>query len=225
MRNIISIILCLLLSSTSILAQEPKSTKAKSSDVRLQDNGWIRIVDKYVSEVTAKEFYKNAPFFPPDHLPDDKIRRFHVKLMFLKPCKATTKWDEHCKEKGIELNDPDALVPLVGEKGECMKLIIRALQTKQNEASEEMIKECPDWMDYIYPRFQCDYRLKVFFASFTPSKFKEYEYFTSSYFPLAERTGSSEKLKFKDEMLPGETMWMEFHIPSDAKSWEVWVPK
>ena len=213
--------------------------KVINPTVQLQDNGWLKIVDQYIEESTPEEFYngdEQAIKRHKEHVKlmgykTEKIRELNVKIQFLKPCIATTEADEYAKEYNPTL-DPRVYIPLEGGKGKCISLIMKWYNANKqgNEKSDEILKkaveQCPNIMDYITPRFKCDYRFKVFNTTFTPSKFKKYESDVESYFPEAPITHITDnRNKTKTEILPGETMWIKFTISGDVTSWCVWVPK
>ncbi len=221
-------------------ADEFCTQKEINRAVQLQDNGWLKILEQYVEEITPEEFYRGDEQSIKLHkdavklgLNTENIRQLNVKIQFLKPCVATTEWDEYVKKHGRNPDDPNELIPLTGEKGECFALLFKSWEAheqgnkeKKKELIEKTAKQCPDIMEYMFPRFQCDYRLKVFLTQFSLAKFKRYELNTYSSFPQApykDSAGSS--IKRKTEMLPGETMWVKFYLTGNPTSWCVWVPK
>lgn len=243
MKIISSVLIIILFSliSFSVYAKDQIcSNKAINHAVQLQDNGWLKIIDQYIEEFTPEEFYKgdaqmikmqkeNVKSFG---YKTEKIRMLRVKIQFLKPCVATTEADEYFKDyTGKDTND---VIPLTGEKGECIAHLLKYLDAeKQGKNKEELseiakkaYKQCPNVMDYLQPRFMCNYHFKVFNTSFTPSNLKQYESREYSYFPEAPTTDiTNGRIKRKKEMLPGETMWIAFPISGDATTWCVWVPK
>ena len=239
MKKVIFIILFSLISFSVDAKDKVCSNKEINPNVQLQDNGWLKIVDQYVEEFTPEERYKGNEQMIKRHknlvrkgLEREKLRELNVKIQFLKPCVATTETKEWLKKQNPS-GDPNALIPLTDEKGKCIALLIEYAQANQqgnkekaDEIRKKTVKQCPDIMEYITPRFRCDYRLKVFFTDFNQSKFKEYAAGTFSYFPEAPIIDVIEdRINRKEEMLPGETMWIKFYIPGDATSWCVWVPK
>lgn len=234
-RIMLIIVLFSLISFSTDAKDKICSNKAINHAVQLQDNGWLKIVDQYIEEVTPEDFYTGNEQLIKMHkdmvkkgIERETMRRLHVKIQFLKPCVATTEADEYFKNK-----DLDATFTVSDEKSNCIDLLFKsynALQQGNKEKSEEIttkaFEQCPNLMDYMEPCFKCDYRFKVFNTTFTPSKFKKYESSEFSYFPKAPITDMTGKyITRKDKMLPGETMWITFYIPNDATSWCVWVPK
>lgn len=69
--------------------------KGKTEDVRLQENGWIRIMSHFVEEKTWEEREKEMGGDPqkiPEFLKNKiESRQLHVQIQFLKPCTATTR--------------------------------------------------------------------------------------------------------------------------------------
>jgi len=130
----------------SILKGESQSSD-KDSDVRVQDNGWIRIKDVFVKNVTEAEVFdisKDDPKYKEYN--SRKHKMLYVKIMFLRTCKATEK--ESPLDKAIKEGQPDKEV---------------------GKAFGESIMNPEYW-----PKFQCDYRTKIF-VSFYSSEGLEIE--------------------------------------------------
>lgn len=238
MRIRIFLVVLFSLISFSVDAKDkPCSNKEINPDVQLQNNGWLKIIDQYVEEFTPEEFYNGNEELIKSHknsvklgIAREKKRVLNVKIQFLRPCIATTEMEEFSKKHNPS-GDPDALIPLTGEKGKCIAFIFEYYQTNQankeerNEIIKKAVNQCPDFLELLTPGFRCDYRLKVFLTSFSPSKFKKYEYRTDGFFPKAPVIDvKNNRINYKEEMLPGETMWIKFY-PGTATSWCVWVPK
>lgn len=201
----------------------------KSSDVRLQENGWIRIISHFVEEKTLEEIEKEM--FGDSYKSYDwgkkiLIRKLHVKIQFLKPCTATThKLDKLSFTPG-EKSSPEDLalfeINLNQRAYESKKMSFKEF-TEANEraCSHHGIDYDKFLIDLTIPKFRCDYRIKVF-STFLNQEKVEIE--SEGIVPIALYTDSSLKVR-KIEMLPGETTYVTFGIPDDAKSWKVWAPK
>jgi hypothetical protein len=238
-KQVICFILFSLIGFSVDAKDEFCSNKEINPAVQLQNNGWLRIVDQYVAEYSPEEFYKGDEQLIKMHkesvkmgIAREKIRELNVRIQFLKPCIATTEVDEWVRKQNPS-GDPDALLSLTDEKGKCIALLIKsyeAMQKSNKEKADEMTKEaarqCGNIEDYINPRFRCDYRFKVFLTSFSPSKSKKYASDTDGRFPETPIIDIKDnRINRKEEMLPGETMWIKFYITGTATSWCVWVPK
>jgi hypothetical protein len=239
MKKIIFIILFSLISFLVYAKDQGCSNKEMNPAVQLQDNGWLKIVDQYIEEFTPEEFYNGDEKAIKSHKESvklleyktEKIRTLHVKIQFLKPCVATTETDEYFKDHPGK--DPNDIIPLTGEKGECLALLIGSIDAerqgnkkKSDEILKKAAKQCHNIMDYLQPRFRCDYRFKVFNTTFTPSKFKKYTSDVDSDFPEAPTIDiKGNRIYRKNEILPGETIWITFPISGNVTSWCVWVPK
>jgi len=238
MKKTILIILCLSISFSVYAKEQGCTNKEINPKVQLQDNGWLKIVDQYIEEFTPEEYYKGNEQMIKMYkdqvkqgLEREKIRMLNVKIQFLKPCIATTKADEYFKQYSDD--EMINIMSLKGEEGKCITLITAsyaAIKQGNKEESDEImqkaIKQCPNILDYMQPRFRCDYRFKVFTTQLSPSEFKKYTSQVFSYFPEAPITDITDnKINRKTEMLPGETMWIKFYISGDTTSWCTWVPK
>lgn len=208
--------------------KEYLSGKNKISDVRLQENGWIRIVDHFVENLTPEAFYGGADdpmvkihkdMVTQGMINEDIIRKLHIKIEFLKPCNATTRMDT-INEKPLSKIEEDIVVGLL--------LSTAAIKTGNEKGSNkviaELLRKYPDdygriAIDMIGPIFRCDYRIKVFATFFSAGG---YEIKTDGSIPIALWLSENKR---KTEMLPGETTYVTFLIPDKAKSWKVWVPK
>ncbi len=192
--------------------------KTKSSEVRLQENGWIKIVDQSVEKLTAEEFYK-------ENISESEkgkiIRKLNVKIQFLRPCKTTSKIDEWLNKQGEKI-----YIDSLDEEGGFITSIVygyfKALQAgdkqKATEIYQSIEKQYPtkDMYEYVRQEFRCDYRCKIFAILFS-SKGEELSTmsnFISSYRSLEKTTVQT-----------GETRSITFFIPETATSWHVWVPK
>lgn len=82
----------------------------KSPDSRLQDNGWIRIIDQYVTEETVEESNKRHGFNTLESEKGKIERTLHIKIMFLKPCKTSINlFDDIFSETAPSGEPPDML--------------------------------------------------------------------------------------------------------------------
>jgi len=190
---------------------------AINPDVQLQENGWLKIVDKYVQELRPEEYYKEN--YKPD-LHKKNIRRLIVKLQFLQPCAATTKKQFDFSK---EFDEP----PLSPEAQAYFLLLLSGKAKKDSPSeSERLYEEYKTYcgkigvdpieflMDVSILRFKCDYRTKVFVTFFSKNG-QEIE--TEGMHPIANFE--------KTEMVPGEMLLLPFLIPEEAVSWYPWVPK
>lgn len=67
------------------------SANNNSSDVRLQENEWIRIIDVNKYEITAEKQHEILGEKTYDYDKGRIYKYLYVKILFLKYCKATTK--------------------------------------------------------------------------------------------------------------------------------------
>lgn len=74
---------------------------------------------------------------------------------------------------------------------------------------------------YFNSKFDCDYRTTVFVTFYDSRGIKIDEQKKIPTAPLSSKFDTERKL----EMLPGESMTMNFAIPGEAASWKIWVPK
>jgi hypothetical protein len=208
-------------------------------EVQLQNNGWIKIISSSLEKTPAEEFFKDFPDVSKSR-EGEIIRQLNVKIQFLKPCKATTKINDkmaefrakrHLGENEQLFLNPDIKNPTAEESKVFGMMIMGAAfstAVKKGDKEEQLRithtinKEYPDYLDWITPKFYCgNYRTKVFATLFSSKKL---EIETQSIIPHAQlvSAGSEER---KEEMLPGETMWITFIISDKVTSWKVWVPK
>jgi hypothetical protein len=85
--------------------------EGKSEDVRLQENGWIRIISHFVQKETHEEFNKRIlgdSYKTPEWEKNLLIRMLRVKIQFLKPCTATTHKPDELSFIPGEQNSPEA---------------------------------------------------------------------------------------------------------------------
>ena len=204
-----------------------------SEERRLQNNGWLKIVDQYVEEKSNEEWYKRHGIEIPNSDKERIIRQkiLHVKIEFLKPCKATSRLDEYVKEKALT-DDPDENIALIGKEGEIFvglyeyyQAIGKGEKDRAAKIAKKLVKRHGDIKEYITPKFRCDYRLKVFLTAYSQRDSKKNESSTSGVFPVAPIIDKKLKqVSRKREVLSGETMWLTFSV-TGAKSWKVWVPQ
>lgn len=210
---------------SSVIPLRKEHLSSINPDVQLQDNGWIRIVNQFVKEQTPEEYFRKEKDDPILKSFKGKIfKQLHVKIQFLKPCKATTK-DEEWRKR----NPNVSLSNLAAEEAQislAKGLIVLLQQEGKKKEAEELLaatekKYSNFWADYVFLKFRCDYRTKVFAIFFSS---KGYEIETMSEIPIALLVDEFSQER-KTEMLPGEATYVTFLIPDDATSWEVWVPK
>lgn len=171
-----------------------------NTDVQLKDNGWIKIVNNFVREMTPEEFFEAKPTdnivifhknFASMEGKNPNIIRLYVKIQFLKP------WKAKFKEGSDEI-------------------LKRGLFGIDNDVGKE--PDMIEVLDALNPVFNCNYRTTIFVTFFRKdgSELK-----TDKNIPVAYFKGKKRKM----EMLPGETMYTFFSIPDGATDWYVWVPK
>lgn len=179
---------------------EESENTVLSRSLRLQDNNWLRIIDKFLLKETPEEFHKqilNLAKVAKDEKTIELLgktikeeteqgkvyRTLAVEIQFLKPCKATVPDREN--DEFSELKTGDDI-------------------------------KAPELYEPLY--FKCNYRLKVF-ATFYSKNGVELE--TKDTLLSAKYVNNI----LKDMVVPGERMWISFFIPDNAESWKVWVPK
>lgn len=196
----------------------------KDSDVRVQDNGWIRIKDVFVKNTSLAEdihLSKDDPKY--EEYSREKHKLLYVEIMFLKPCKATPlkamPSDEELKkeeERWYECVDrhKDKLEHSTDKNGKIQDVIgSEIFKVCPNDPFSKGFKMLVD-PDYMLRRFHCDYRMKIF-VSFYSSEGLE-----------IETRGVYDAAKKLDEISPGETDYTFLSvIPENATSWKVWVSK
>lgn len=101
-----------------VLIPEPAPATApdtKSPDSRLQDNGWIRIIDQYVTKEAVEEFNKRHGFNTLESEKGKIERTLHIKIMFLKPCKTSWKVFEDIFSETVPVpsGDPSDMLPSI----------------------------------------------------------------------------------------------------------------
>lgn len=209
----------------------------KISDVRLQENGWIRIVDHFVTNLTPEEFYKVSADHPlAKMMKNEKFRVLYIKIEFLKRCIANTIDEEIRKDSMRRI---EARLPVTNEGQALLMLNLsayaasKAKTESEKEDAQKVYTEFKEFctgngidpvqfnMDVSVPRYRCDYRNKVF-ASFYSAAGHEIE--TRGEYPIGYWIDSNRTTR-KVEMLPGETTYVTMYIDNKAKSWKVWVPK
>lgn len=169
---------------------------AWSTDVRVQDNGWLKIMDNFVND-----------------------RTLFVRIQFLKPCKAKTLSDlaleASSKAEADKYLEIMMHVFVVNKYG---------MTEKEFTESRRSLKErYPDYDNIVdeyvlWPQFKCgDYRTKVFVTFYFLG---DVEIETDEKVPYVGIDG-----KRKTEMVPGETTVVLFTIPAGATSWKIWLPK
>ena len=205
---------------TEIKAVIRNYLEGKKSEVRLKDNGWIRILDAYEGDDPLMKKV-NA-----------QLRTLYVTIQFLKPCTATTRYNEIVEENGERLKKG---LPYNAEGQALLFLNVAAIASRDSE--EEKARSIRDeyrqlceksgidpyefMSDVLTPKFRCNYRNKVFVTFYNS---KGYEIDTIGQLPMAYWTDHSHT-KRKIEELPGQETYVKFIIPANAKSWNAWVPK
>jgi hypothetical protein len=126
-----------------------KITDQMNTQIQVQDNGWIKILNHYVESETYEEWYRKSEIYeewyremdlgdPLEKEKDKIIRHLYVFVQFLKPCIATKKQS--------------------------------AFEQKEDMSFDEIYEEFREetqYDDYMFYKFKCDYRNKVFVTFFT----------------------------------------------------------
>ena len=193
--------------------------KNKSVDVRVQDNGWLRIVDYFVEEKRMGDLDKDFEKIP--GLKDVITKKLDVKIQFLKQCKAKLLSDK-IKEASskAEIDKYTGILIYIWGYAELSK---SGKKKEMEEFRVKVLESMPD-LDkimeeyYFFPKFKCDYRTKVF-VTFYNSLGVEVK--TAEQVPIAYWKDEERKI----EILPGETTYVTFIIPDGATSWDIWLPK
>jgi hypothetical protein len=223
-KLLIAFVLIIIFFIYPVIALNADNKEKKSTDVRVQDNGWLRIVDHFIFTETMGDKIKESidrlgieenPDLFKDETP---IKTLIVKIQFLKPCKATTLMDkissEYEREKYITI-----MLYIIGESGESK--INKEEHLKVRKKLEEMYPDLDEVMiGLLVPKFRCgDYRTMVF-VTFYNSLGSEIS--TDKQLPFLYR---DEREKNITEKLPGEITYLSFIIPRRATSWDIWLPK
>jgi hypothetical protein len=213
--------------------------KQKSTNVRLQENEWIKIVSSFVEEITPEKFYKGDKDMLAIHKTvvksgdsRENFRKLYVKLQFLKPCIAKT-LDYMSDAKQLKTGrflpkEADLQFGLV-----ILHVLYEGVKEGKIDKKEyektvlEFDKVYSDYgidpvqfrNDVLLPAYRCDYRIKAFATFFSSPG---YELETKGEIPFALLINDTVR---KTEILPGEDTYVSFLIPDKAESWEVWVPK
>jgi hypothetical protein len=169
------------------------------SDVRVQDNGWLRIIDVVLLKQTPEEYYEGAL---------DRAIRYNNKES-IETLKKTIKSET---ERG-------EIYRSVGVKIEFLKPCTATFKLKDDDIS------APNELPVVFPRlaFRCNYRLKIFITYYSNNGVELGETFTIPFAPFAEDLWKEER---KKEMIPGERIWVDFPLFNDAAAyWKVWLPK
>ena len=158
------------------------SGQKKGDDARVQENGWIRIIDHFVENLTPEEFYKVGPDHPLAKM-DKAFKKLWVQIEFLKPCTASTLFREISEQYGKEwdksFNDY-AKYKITGRGLSPKSTAFLMLQLSKMPSADTAERRAGIWNEYeahcekhgiapyefmndLYlPRFRCDDRLKVF---------------------------------------------------------------
>lgn len=108
-----------------------------NTSVQLKENKWIKITNEYYWEETVEEFEKRMGLEGVSSNKNMIFRTVAVWVQFLKPCKATSKYDD------IKAEYPDGITP--------------------NEAKARKLFA----LENLTLRYKCDYRTKVFVTFFS----------------------------------------------------------
>jgi hypothetical protein len=217
------------------------SAKNENANVRVQDNGWLKIVDIAEEGMTEEKFNKlSAKLKKQVRKEDSTPRRLYIKYQFLKPCIATTKWAEYTEILTPEFNrliDATAnkrtyKMSPIANAALAVTIMARALEKNNKKDYDELMllyrKSCKeDGIDpdeflqdmWLLPRFRCDYRVRVFVTIYSKDGTEITTLDTIPYALLIDDR------KRKTDMVPGETSYIEFMIPDNTATWTVWLPK
>ncbi|MBU0767549.1 MAG: hypothetical protein ABIJ25_05520 [Pseudomonadota bacterium] len=178
--------------------------KDKSSDVQLQDNGYIRIIGQPTPERLC---VRRISSDPKAEIERERFREYDDEES------NTSLWRKYGWKKE-ECDQPLGLRQL--------RVNLQFLRPCVAKTDPENIEDNLFGWGSMLPRFRCDYRFKVFatFYSVEGSELK-----TEGQYPIAYWIDKSKDAKRKTEMLPGEKTSLTFMTPYEAKSWKVWVPK
>jgi hypothetical protein len=176
-----------------------KITDQINTQIQVQDNGWIKILNHYVESETYEEWYREMGFGNPLEKDNDKvIRQLYVFVQFLKPCIATKNQSAFEEKEDMYFD----------------------------EISAEFREET-QYDDYMFYKFKCDYRNKVFVTFFTK---EGVGIETRGEYPVAKLIAPGNewyKLNpqtYQTNMFPGEkTSITFFQIPENAAHWYVWL--
>lgn len=203
--------------------------KHDGSDIRLQNNGWIRIENVQLENISPEVFYKDRPQMLMIHKEMVRtgssrkdIGKLHVKLRYLKPCKATTRIDRMDIEP-LSAKEEDIANQLILYG----KYFNAGQKARADQVMSDMMNKYPDdynevLSDLTISKFNCGYQTTLY-VTYLSSKGSEIKT-DNSVAATAEKTNSGTS---KFEMIPGDTAIVTFILPFDAKvkSWKVWVPK
>lgn len=187
--------------------------KDQSSDVRLQDNGYLRIIGKPV----VFRYYSLVDKLENPIMIEMTIEKINelIKEGKFPPMKESEKKElvESMNESKMKAFKKDQhFVRMINVEVQFLKPCIASYDEEQKGG---------DFLDSLYLKFKCNYRFKVFATFFDENGF-EIET-VGEYLPVLYSTDRSYKIE--TEMVPGEKRNKFFSIPSQAKSWQAWVPK
>lgn len=178
-----------------------KITDQINTEMQVQDNGWMKILDHFVESKPYEGWNHELDLgYPFEKKKNKSVRHLHVTIQFLKPCIATRKQSAFEQEEG----------------------------TSFDEKSEEFREET-QYNDYMFYKFRCDYKNKVFVTFFTK---EGVGIETRGEYPDAKLIASdSEWYKldptmYQTQIFAGDqTSIIFFQIPDNAAHWHVWLAK
>lgn len=200
------------------------SGQKKGDDARVQENGWIKIVNHFINEESWEAFHKRLSLpmstSTPKSLKEHISKTLYVKIQFLKPCKART-----LSELVNESKTKEATDKYTGITFYILGYGATSDEKERENYRNKVLKLYPDLDEiiekyYLSPEYACDYRNNIFVSYYNSLGI---EIKTEKRLPIAREWGY-EKMR-KLEMLPGEETFVAFAVPDDAASWKVWVPK
>jgi hypothetical protein len=177
------------------------SNKNKSSDVQLQDNGYLKII--------------GSPFVARTYLrPKTKME----ELPFLLEANDGSVSKVEMDQKGI--NKSDNYIRLLYIPIQFLKYCVASTLPPETNVIDDLTS---GRYDSTMPAFRCDYRFKVFVTLYS-ERGDEIET-KGEFIPARFSKSPTGQTLMNKERSPGEKDSGLFYISDDVKSWKVWVPK
>lgn len=182
-------------------ADLPKITDQINNDIQVQDNGWMKVLNHFVESKPYERWDREMDLGYSFEKKKDKIvRHLHVFIQFLKPCTASKKQSASGQEEDTSLDE-----------------------------ISEGFREETQYDDYMFYKFRCDYRNKVFVTFFTN---EGVGIETRGEYPVAKLIDSDSEWynldpqMYQTQMFPGDKTSIKFlQIPDNAAHWYVWLTK
>jgi hypothetical protein len=180
------------------------------------ENGWLKVVDEYVEELTAEEFYRENLL---ESNRGKTIRILKVKAEFLQQCRAAMKM-EGIDESSLPDDERHFLSTYRewqrAEKAEKKRTADRLYETLIRMPNFRALKN-----EYLIKSYRCDDEIQIR-VTYCSSRGEENE--TVGRVPVASQINYILDRQ-KTRKMAGDTMWVSFLIPDDAAQWRVWVPR